>query len=699
MATTIQVKRSTSVTDTAMASNTLAYGELAYSFHATTNKLWIGNNSNVPTTIGGSYFTTLFHSDITAGVNTIGKILISNSTDGSLDFSDKDLTNVNAFAADSIVVGNTGKTATITNASDILGITTAAGIDLTLSTDSAMTLTAASIQGTTIKDQDDMLSDSDTHLATQQSIKKYVDDNSENQDQINEGNSSVEVIDAGTGSIVNTIDTNATLTLLAASATMQAADFRLKLKSPDTANTQDAKDTAIQFTDSSNNILSQVTGAHDGTAANNKGVLVFSTHNGTAAAEAMRIDSSQNVTVIGDLTVQGTRNIVNTTITTLDDPVLTLGGDFGGVTAITFTDPGNWGASQTAVVVEQYSSSAGGQGATFAVTTNAGNAITAITIVNAGIDYIATNTIVVQDPSTSGSNMTITVTTINAGPATDDNRDRGIEFSWHDGSNPKMGFFGFDDSTGKFTFIPEATKGSAEVFSGTAGIVAATTFEGALTGNVTGNLTGTVNTVTQNSITTMTGLVQTGALANGSIDASVTNNFPITMGTSDITSSGQIVINVVGTAKSADGAITLGVSADAAIWVDTDNDLNIYNQGEITEFDAASWTFLNSKAEATAADLYLGKTTSHALKVSTVINASDQLTTVTFDTPAGAGVDADRGQYVWKVDGRDMFTITDDGITGHTAVGAEATYSSPEGTAGQTIPYIDNFIISGGLIS
>ena len=64
MATTIQVKRSTSVTDTAMASNTLAYGELAYSFHATTNKLWIGNNSNVPTTIGGSYFTTLFHSDI-----------------------------------------------------------------------------------------------------------------------------------------------------------------------------------------------------------------------------------------------------------------------------------------------------------------------------------------------------------------------------------------------------------------------------------------------------------------------------------------------------------------------------------------------------------------------------------------------------------------------------------------------------------
>jgi hypothetical protein len=698
MATTIQVKRSTSVTDAEMASNTLAYGELAYSFHATTNKLWIGNNSNAPTTIGGSYFTELFNSNTTAGTNTTGKILISNSTDGSLDFSDKNLTNVSAFDATSIVVGDPTKTATITNTGDVLGIVANTGIDLTLSTPTAMTLNAASIQGSVIKDEDAMGSDSAIHLATQQSIKKYVDDSSTNQTQINQLNSSVEVIDAGTGSIVNTVDANATMTVLAASATMQAADFRLKLKSPDTANTQDAKDTAIQFLDSGDNILGQMSGVHDGATAATKGAIVFSTHNGSASSEALRIDSSQNVTVVGDLTVQGTRNIVNTTITTLDDPVLTLGGDFGGVTAVTFTDPGNWGGSQTAVVVEQYSSNGGGQGATFAITTNAGNAITAVTIVNAGIDYVGTNTIVVQDPTSTGSNMTITVTTVNAGPATDDNRDRGIEFSWHDGSNPKMGFFGFDDSSGKFTFIPEATKGSAEVFSGTAGVVAATTFEGALTGNVTGDLNGTVNTATQNSITTMTGLTQTGALSIGSINAGVSNNFPITMGTSNFTTSGQLVVNVDGTAESADGAITLGAGADAALWVASD-DLNIYNQGQDTTFDAASWNFLNAATGATAADVYLGKTTSHALKVSTAINGSDHLTSVTFDTPAGAGVDADRGQYVWKVDGRNMFTITDDGITGHTATGGDATYSSPEGTSGQTTPYIDNFIISGGLIS
>jgi len=53
-------------------------------------------------------------------------------------------------------------------------------------------------------------------------------------------------------------------------------------------------------------------------------------------------------------------------------------------------------------------------------------------------------------------------------PTADDNKDRGIEFRWHDGSTAKDGFFGFDDSTGRFTFIPDATN-TSEVFSGTLG--------------------------------------------------------------------------------------------------------------------------------------------------------------------------------------------------------------------------------------
>ena len=53
-------------------------------------------------------------------------------------------------------------------------------------------------------------------------------------------------------------------------------------------------------------------------------------------------------------------------------------------------------------------------------------------------------------------------------PTLDDNKDRGIEFRWHNGSVARTGFFGFDDSTGKFTFIPDATN-TSEVFAGTKG--------------------------------------------------------------------------------------------------------------------------------------------------------------------------------------------------------------------------------------
>lgn len=52
----------------------------------------------------------------------------------------------------------------------------------------------------------------------------------------------------------------------------------------------------------------------------------------------------------------------------------------------------------------------------------------------------------------------------------DDGKDRGIEFKWNDGANPKVGFFGFDESSGKFTFIPDATN-TSEVFTGTKGTI------------------------------------------------------------------------------------------------------------------------------------------------------------------------------------------------------------------------------------
>jgi hypothetical protein len=53
----------------------------------------------------------------------------------------------------------------------------------------------------------------------------------------------------------------------------------------------------------------------------------------------------------------------------------------------------------------------------------------------------------------------------------DDNKDRGISFRWYDTAS-KTGFFGFDDSEGKFTFIPNATIDN-EVVGGTPGVIVA----------------------------------------------------------------------------------------------------------------------------------------------------------------------------------------------------------------------------------
>ena len=52
--------------------------------------------------------------------------------------------------------------------------------------------------------------------------------------------------------------------------------------------------------------------------------------------------------------------------------------------------------------------------------------------------------------------------------ASDDNLDRGIQFKYLDTNNSKVGFFGYDDSTRYFTFIPDATNNS-NLFSGTKG--------------------------------------------------------------------------------------------------------------------------------------------------------------------------------------------------------------------------------------
>ena len=99
-----------------------------------------------------------------------------------------------------------------------------------------------------------------------------------------------------------------------------------------------------------------------------------------------------------------------------------------------------------------------------------------ITSTNISVDGNATITgnLTVNGTTTTVNSTTVTVDDIiltlggDTAPGADDDLDRGVEFRWHDGTNAKLGFFGYDDSASEFTFIPDATN-TTNVMSGTRG--------------------------------------------------------------------------------------------------------------------------------------------------------------------------------------------------------------------------------------
>jgi len=118
--------------------------------------------------------------------------------------------------------------------------------------------------------------------------------------------------------------------------------------------------------------------------------------------------------------------------------------------------------------------SVGSVGATPVEVIDSSGNITAGTI--SGSNLTLSGNLVVNGSTTTINSTTLTADDViltlggDTAPALDDNKDRGIEFRWHNGTQAKVGFFGFDDSAGKFVFVPDATN-SSEVFSGTVGAI------------------------------------------------------------------------------------------------------------------------------------------------------------------------------------------------------------------------------------
>ena len=213
-----------------------------------------------------------------------------------------------------------------------------------------------------------------------------------------------------------------------------------------------------------------MTGSSSDTAvftAGTNGTLSIVTTDDAAAAANIQI------------TADGTAELAGTTVTLDSSGGITLNADSG---TITFADDG---ASLGTVTSAGFTGNVVGNisGGNLAVanggTIGSASDADAITIATGGDVTFSQDIIVTGDLTVNGTTTTVNSTTVtiddpiftlggDSAPGSDDNKDRGIEFRYHDGSNAKIGFFGWDDSTTSFTFLTAATN-SSEVFSGTIG--------------------------------------------------------------------------------------------------------------------------------------------------------------------------------------------------------------------------------------
>jgi hypothetical protein len=426
MAQTILIKRSTSTA----APTALSNGELAYSHVSGTGKLYIGRpggGSGDIDAIGGKYYTDIITAATAA--NTAGKLVLR---DGSGNFSS------NVITANSFVGPLTGDvTGDVTgNADTATAWETARNLSLT----GDATATLSAVDGTAA------VSAALTLATVNSNVGSFG------------GTTAIPVLTVNAKGLVTAASTVNVATVL---------NIRDAESTPGTDAVNLLSDT-LTFTGASG-ITTTVTNNDVDIDLDDTAVTPGSYGSGTAIPN-FTVDQQGRVTNAGSTSVATVLNII---------------GDSGsdGISLLTETLDIEGGTGVTTTVSNNKASIAIGQpvATTDNVTFNnvsvdgtlSSDDITATTLTASGHVIISGN-LTVNGTTTTVNSNTVTIDdplfTLagDTAPSSNDGLDKGIEFRWHNGSAAKLGFFGFDESTEEFTYIPGATN-TNNVMSGTKG--------------------------------------------------------------------------------------------------------------------------------------------------------------------------------------------------------------------------------------
>ena len=168
------------------------------------------------------------------------------------------------------------------------------------------------------------------------------------------------------------------------------------------------------------------------------------------------LSNEGTVIIKGDLQVDGTQTTVNSTSVTSNETIFKLG-DVTSSRTVTTTV----GTGVSAIVLDSLTGINTGDTLTHASLPGAGR--TTVHSYNTG-----SKTVYIDGTTTAGIATAVQITITHA---YDTNTDRGISYNYNTGigtANTKLGFFGYDDSTGKWTFIPDATDTNSTI-TGTKG--------------------------------------------------------------------------------------------------------------------------------------------------------------------------------------------------------------------------------------